>query len=202
MTLDQYYNDIVNLTLSFRLKVLNYTLDELLNRIKDAMQARGLKDFVYYFSQPPSDVINRYMTPSEFTNEWINADRPVIVIVNNENIDVVTNAESILSYDMDYKYTFDLIYPFYNISEEERSVDVFYPFVDTFMEMFEYSGRKWIASMPSGDRVFLDRTAMTLERNELLLFADILCHVATCSVTFKMFVASEKHELDFGNVQS
>lgn len=197
MNLEQYGDVLRSAEIHYSLTKLTRALELVLQQMQEAMSARNEESFVYFITVPPADVVNKYYQASEFlSRKWTTQGKPVVVIVHNDEVTSQTNAESIVSYDLQYRFVLDVIYPFYNISEDERSADKFYRFLDNFVAMFELSGRKWV----SNGSLYVDRTAISVEGNELMLYTDILCHVATCSVTFTLWYPSVTEELDLGEL--
>lgn len=187
MNIEDYKANISSLQIDYYIINIKNALETIMNAISSVLEERNLPNFVFFFDYPPDDTINEYYNPSQFDGKWIDSDRPIICIVRNTSNNAITDKESIVSYDINSTFTFDFIYPHYNISEENNSYDKFNRFLCIFSDMFEQTGRTWYLN---NNRLFVDRTAISTVSNDYAIFAEVLCHVARCEVTFTIWKQS------------
>lgn len=187
MNINQYKDVILNMPIDYYINKLQNAIETILDAISDVIKQRNMPHFVFFFDYPPDDIINDYYNPSQFDGKWIDEERPIICIVRNTANASFTDRESLVSYDINSTFSFDFIYPHYNVSEDDNSYSKFNAFLCIFSDMFEQTGRSWYLN---GERLFVDRTAFSVVSNDYAIFAEILCHFARCEVTFTLWKQS------------
>lgn len=193
MDLEQYKQNIMTMNFDDYITNIKYCLNEILKVIQETMRVRDFPRFLFFFDYPPDDIINKYISPSSFTNDWVLDERPIIGIVTLNSCVGFTDRESLVSYDVEVSFRIDFLYPHYNIDEFNNSLDKFTQFIGLFTDMFEQSGRSWKLN---GERIFVDRDAISVTDFDYTVYAETLCHIATCDITFTLWKPSVTEELN------
>lgn len=137
MNIQEYKNVLLSMPIDYYINKLQTAIGIILDAISDVIEQRNMPRFVFFFDYPPDDIINTYYNPSQFNGKWIAEERPIICIVRNSADTAFTDKESLVSYDINATFSFDFIYPHYNVNEEENSYSKFNEFLCIFSDMFE-----------------------------------------------------------------
>lgn len=193
MTIDDYKNNILNADLDNSIDKVMNALTIVLDTIRSVMIEKDLKHFNYFVGYPPDETISDYLDATDVSLEkWVEQNRPVVAIVYLSSAVANADVEAFSTYDVDCDINIDFIYPHYNYNEYINSTNEMNSFVNTFIEMFEMSGRSW---MLNNERIAFDRTPISIAENTYSLYSNVLCHLVSCVVTFKIFKKSVDERL-------
>ncbi len=193
MTLEDYKNSLLNNQYDNSIGKIFGAFIDIIDTIRQAMIEKDIKYFNYFIGYVPDETISEYIESSDISLEkWVEQNRPVIAIIYLDEYRGNMDVESFGTYDIDCSIAIDFLYPHYNINEYINSTNEMLTFLDNFLDMFEMSGRSW---MYNNERIIFDRTPMSVDSNTFTIFSNVVCHITTCSVTFKIFKKTVNEQL-------